>query len=283
MLPLLLLVVAFAPIPEPNEAEQKALAALKADGFRAEVSQDRSKQVKELTFSYLLRDGKIVPVPAKDLAYVADLPNLVQLTMPPQTTVDASLDWIRSADLRDLTLKGTSVTDGGLKKLARLKKLANLSLMNTAIGDDAVKTLASFPALRLINLSSTRVTDKGVKLLEKTQINCLSLVHTAVGDECVASLAKMPNLGLLGLGETKVTDKGMAEITKAGAFPKLQTLGLGSLMVEKTNVTDDTLKLMHDPKVLPALRILGLTGTRATEAGVKALKKARPGVNVIFD
>jgi Leucine-rich repeat (LRR) protein len=281
----LALVISFAPAPEPDPAEQKALAALEAIGFQAKLSKDGSRQVIELGYSRIKGpDGKFLPIPAdKDLAPLADLRNLVKLHLH-SIAGDETLDLIRSPVLRDLALNGSKVTDKGLKKLAGFKKLAILELGNTGVTDDGLKTLSSFPALMGLGLSGTRVTDKELAALEKTQITNLNLNGTGVGDASIATLGKMPSLGVLDLEKTKVTDKGLAEIAKPGAFPKLQTLGL-----EGTAVSAAGLKVLCNPKALPSLRILCLE--RAIPPGaemakwkevVEQLQQTRPGLEAIY-
>ncbi len=268
----------FAPVPEPDPAEQKALAALEALGFRFVLTDDKSKHVKELHYSGVTLDGKQLAEPTdKDLANIASLPNLVKLHLPPKFTKDATLDSVRSPILQELSLQGSSVTDDGLKKLAGLKKLTRLYLDSTEITDHGLKTLASFPSLLSVGLQRTHVTDKGLKELEKSKIGSLGLARTRVGDAGIPSLGKMPALGVLDLGMTAITDKGLAQMATADAFRKLGTLAL-----EDTGVSDEGLKALNDPKTLPSLKRLGLERTHVTEEGIEALRKARPQLKVIW-
>lgn len=281
----LALVISFAPVPEPDPAEQKALAALEAIGFQAKVSKDGSRQVIELGYSRIKGpDGKFLPIPTdKDLAPLADLRNLVKLHLH-SIAGDSTLDLIRSPALRDLALNGSKVTDKGLKKLAGFKKLAILELGNTGITDDGLKTVSSFPALMGLGLAETRVTDKGLRALEKMQITDINLSGTGAGDACIATLGKMPVLGVLSLTKTKVTDKSLVEMAKPGAFPKLQTLGL-----EGTSISADGLKVLCNSKALPSLRILCLKRGIAPGAemakwkeAVEQLRQSRPRLEEVY-
>jgi Leucine-rich repeat (LRR) protein len=273
----LLLVAFFAPLPNADAAEQKALAALEAVGFRAKVSDDKSRQVVELKFTHVKGPmGKYLAPTEKDLANLADLRNLVKLDLPSRPTNDATLDAIRSPVLRELHLQSSGVTTDGLKKLAKFKKLTFLDLNGVAVTDEGLKVLASFSALKDIGLNNAKVTDRGLKALENSGITYLTLRYTGVGDDGIASLAKMPDLEVLGLTQTKVTDKGLAAMAVAGTFLKVTALGL-----EGTDVSDEGLKALHDPAMLPLLKVLDVSETRVTRAGVEAFRKARPKVEVV--
>jgi outer membrane lipoprotein-sorting protein len=80
-----------------------------------------------------------------------------------------------------LNLRGTRVTDAGLKELAGLKTLKKLDLP-TQVTDAGLKELAGLKSLQLLNLEGTDVTDAGVERLQKALPGCKilpSLVNEA--------------------------------------------------------------------------------------------------------
>ena len=109
---------------------------------------------------------------------------------------DAELTKLESAgnDLLWLDLSRTSITDTGLKALAKMPNLEHLDLRGTAVGDDGVRALASLNHLHTLGLYGTRVTDAGLPALKG-----------------------LPSLRRLYVGGTKVTGPGLAALRKAHA------------------------------------------------------------------
>ena len=82
----------------------------------------------------------------KDVRYVADLAHLKRL-----------------AQLRQLDLRGTTITDAGLEQLKGLSQLQGLLLSGTQITDVGLEQLRGLAQLQGLGLSATRVTDAGVE------------------------------------------------------------------------------------------------------------------------
>ena len=96
------------------------------------------------------------------------------------------------SDLLWLDLSRTSITDAGLKVLAKMPNLEHLDLRGTAVGDDGVRALASLSKLHTLSLYGTGVTDAGLE-----------------------ALRGVPSLRRLYVGGTKVADPGLDALRKA--------------------------------------------------------------------
>lgn len=111
---------------------------------------------------------------------------------------------------------GTRVTDFGLAKLAKLRKLRQLDLSGSAITVNGLKTLASFPDLERLSLWNVKaIDDSAAPHLEALgALKSLDLSNTAIGDQTLARLAKLPNLRRLYVSETSVTQDGITAFAK---------------------------------------------------------------------
>jgi Leucine Rich repeat len=106
---------------------------------------------------------------------------------------------------------GTRITDLGVAKLAKLKKLKRLDLSGSTITSTAVKTLAALPQLQRLSLWNAQGIDDGAAphLEALNTLTSLDLSDTAVGDATLVRLATLPNLRRLYVNETKVTPDGV--------------------------------------------------------------------------
>ena len=107
---------------------------------------------------------------------------------------------------------GSRVTDAGLAKLARLKRLRHLDLSGAAITPGGLKALASLPELQRLSLwNVASVDDSAAPYLETLgALTSLDLSNTSIGDATLARLAKMSALRRLYVSETRVTAAGLA-------------------------------------------------------------------------
>jgi eukaryotic-like serine/threonine-protein kinase len=153
---------------------------------------------------------------------------------------DDGMAALATLPLVDLDLKGTAVTDTGVRRLAGLTGLTSLQLTGRGISNDSVGTLAGFPKLNRLALINTRLDDAGLTRLTKA----------------------LPELTALDLSETSVSNAGLKVV--ATNCPKLE-----SLFLRATAVTDDGLKGLAG---LP-LKLLSLEGNkdRITDAGLSGL------------
>jgi internalin A len=111
---------------------------------------------------------------------------------------------------------GTRVTDLGLTKLARLKKLQHLDLSGSAITPAGVKALASLPELRRLSLWNVKTIDDSAaaQLAALGSLTSLDLSNTTVSDQTLTTLGKLPNLKRLYVSETPITADAVAAFQK---------------------------------------------------------------------
>lgn len=130
----------------------------------------------------------------------------------------------RLEKLKVLTLDNSLVDDGMAESLRMMKQLEWLSVGDCAVGDETVAAMSEHPELRYLFLVNTRVTDAGIAHLAKVKkpfalylLYCKSLT-----DACIKSLAQLPNepnmnLSLLPSG---ITAEGVRQLRIA--LPKAQ-------------------------------------------------------------
>jgi uncharacterized membrane protein len=98
--------------------------------------------------------------------------NIVDLDLAGTQVTDAGLAPIAAMqNLRRLRLDRTGITDAGLVQLHNLKKLEYLNLHSTKITDAGLKTLASLPALRQLYVWNTKVDPVAAESFAEAKLN----------------------------------------------------------------------------------------------------------------
>jgi hypothetical protein len=130
---------------------------------------------------------------------------------------DTGLECLRGlAQLQDLALDKTQITDAGLAHLKELAQLQNLALDETQVTDAGLEHLKGLVQLQNLALDKTQVTDAGLEHLKGlAKLQWLSLSNTHVTDVGLAHLKGLTNLNDLFLDNTQVTDKGVKELQQA--------------------------------------------------------------------
>lgn len=109
---------------------------------------------------------------AEDADVLALLPlkaNIVELNLGGSSITDASLDAVgQMVNLTHLHLNNTAVTDGGIEKLVDLYQLEYINLYGNDIGDSSLQVLRRLKALKKIFLWETNVTKEAVAALYKS-------------------------------------------------------------------------------------------------------------------
>ena len=107
---------------------------------------------------------------------------------------------------------GTRITDFGVAKLAKLKKLRSLNLSGSVVTGGVLKTLAGLPNLQRLSLwNAEGINDSAAAGFESLQsVTSLDLSNTGIGDRTMTSLAKLPKLQRLYISDTAVTEGGVA-------------------------------------------------------------------------
>jgi len=102
---------------------------------------------------------------------------------------------------------GIQMTDLGLAKLAKLKKLRRLDVSGAQLTSTGIKVLTSLPQLERLSLwNCTKLDDSAAETLAALpKLANLDISNTNLGDATLDRLAALPNLKFLYLTDTKVT------------------------------------------------------------------------------
>ncbi len=170
-----------------------------------------------------------------------------------------------------INLKGRNVTDDDL---AILKDLANLTALdltnNPQVTDAAMQHLQGVRGLDQLLLNGTGIGDAGLAHIKgHSRLRDLYCGNPSVTDVGIANLHVLTDLRRLDLSDSRITDEGLVHLGKLS--------NLKGLLLQRTEVTDAGLAHLHGLK----LQTLSLAGTKTTDGGVEALRKAIAGLNVM--
>ena len=159
---------------------------------------------------------------------------------------DEPIPFGRLAEVQELKLMDTQVTDAGLAHLKGLSGLQALNLSDTQVTDAGLVHLKGLSGLRTLYMGGTQVTDAGLVYLKGLSgLETLHLTGTQVTDAGLAHLKSLSGLQTLFLWRTQVTDAGLAHLK---GLSGLQTLFLGG-----TQVRDAGVRMLKD--ALPHLTV----------------------------
>lgn len=153
-----------------------------------------------------------------------------------QMTDEVLEDVANVESITALDLGGSkSLTDDGLRHLARLSRLKHLDVSHTAITDRGLEVLRDLPGLETISLGMTRITDDGAAHLAHChELERVNLAWTRTGDGALRALAGKRRLRSLSSGGL-VTDAGIPLLhelpvfkTWHGGEPKMALLSYDS-------------------------------------------------------
>ncbi len=225
-----------------------------------------------------LHDTKVTDA---GLKHLTPLKNLTRISLSSEHLSDESLRVLREMNLlhslgsiresrhtpsspsevTGLNLRGTKVTDAGLKELAPLKNLTYLVLPDVTdstlrelrgLGllhaldlaeSDALERPQSAEDVATLRLSRTKITDAGLKeLVDFKNLTNLSLSGTAVTDAGLKELAFFKDLSHLDLSDTNVTGTGLKHLAGCKKLTRLDVA-----------LTDDGLRALSEMGLLHTL------------------------------
>lgn len=228
------------------------------------------------------------------------LSNNVQVT-------DAGLEHLREmSSLRTLDLRGTKVTETGVKQLAAALPLCKIEWVGPTIeprdpdraaaewllarggqfgisdatgyreifaekGDKLPTGMFNLNTFKLTGLQFTTDADLA-RFRGLGNLSTVVLDETAVSDAGLEHVAAVPHLTHVYMDGMKITDTGLQHL---GGCKELTTLHLS-----KTAVTDAGLAHLSG---LDKLKDLRVSGTKVTEAGVKQLAAKLPRCKIVWD
>lgn len=190
---------------------------------------------------------------------------------------DAALENLRgiSGIQYYLFLGGHPITDAGLKQIASIPSLANLTNLDierTKVTDAGMAQLKRFQNLVNLGLTGTSVSAKGLRdLRDLPELTGINVGGPAMNDAALKELRECPHLGFINLFRADITDAGLS-----GSWRR-QVKSL--LLVQCTSVTDAGLEHLADSN----LSQLNVKQTKVTAEGVKKLAAALPACKIEWD
>jgi Leucine-rich repeat (LRR) protein len=244
------LMIAFArsPATDADLEYVKPLKAVSLNLNRSTVTEKGLECLKEMTALNVLTLGQ-TQLTDKALAHLSKLTKLKTLTLGEQHITDAGLQQLRDlTNLNTLHISSDQITDEGLTYLRPLKKLNSLVIGGQNITDRGLENLKDLAALRFLGVNSPLITDKGLENLK--------------------SLTKLNELVLSGC--PNITDAGLQNLEEMTALRSVYLQGCAKI----TDAGLEHIKNLGNPETLD------LTGTSVSDAGVKSLQRAIPGLRI---
>ncbi len=171
------------------------------------------------------------------------------------TSLDEGLEVVESLDLR-----GSGVTAGGLKNLAKLSNLKSVDIRGTQLDASGLAAIANAPSVTELQVDGRRVTAEGAAALAP-----LSDLKVLVAEGLMMTPAMWetfimahPNLEELAIRQSNMTDPVMAVIGRL--------TNLRKLIVNDTSVSDEGLAMIAN---LDNLEWLSLSSCRITGIGFR--------------
>jgi len=118
------------------------------------------------------------------------------------------------AELRELDLRGTVLTEAGMRELGRLTQLEGIILDEENTTDAGLSEIAKISGLRILSFDDVRVTDDGLAhLASLPHLEELSISQCQITDNGLVHLAKLKTLRRLSINEChKISGEGMAHL-----------------------------------------------------------------------
>ncbi len=154
---------AIATLKTPEEREAIRVAKLKQEEVYAAKSAATRERIKS---SWVIVNNKF----PGSLSYSSQEDTSLTFTTVSyrKSFTEADLDILSdiAADIAELDLSSTVITDAGVAKLKGFTGLKSLKLNETKVSDEAMNTIAELPALEKLNLYGTMVSDSGLQMLQ---------------------------------------------------------------------------------------------------------------------
>lgn len=192
------------------------------------------------------------------MAHLADhdvVPNLLSLDLADTNVTD--LGMVKIAKFKKLTrlsLFYCNISNGGLRHLSKLSELQVLNLDSRDISDDGLAHLEKLTKLTSLDVFSGRITDAGcVHIAKIKSLESLELCGGGIGDLGCSLLASVDNLKSLNLSQNE-------RITNRGAAALATLLNLKALNLSNTRVSSAALRFFSGLLKLQSLALYGCRG-----------------------
>jgi Leucine-rich repeat (LRR) protein len=196
---------------------------------------------------------------------------------------DQGLSVVKSwKHLRRINLRGTKATDSTLQFLAGIPSIESLDVGFAQITDIGLNNLSTLFGLKELAVGGNKLTDNGLLALrqmagltmldlsgsQRTDSGLWSVSITESGLDTISTLAELRHLRLNG---TAISSRGLEKLTTLGKLERLDLQGC-------SRITDDAAPVLG---AMSALRLVDVTDTQMTAAGVAALRGVRPNLTVL--
>jgi len=166
-------------------------------------------------FGEVTRIGFLGGINDEQLQNVVLFAQLEELYLNTSEVTDSGLASLKPlSDLRVLFLGQTKITNEGLSNLASFTQLQRLELIDDfQITDAGIANLKSLSQLRILNLQGIQINDAGlVHLGGMARLEELDLSRTHISDAGIASLKRLKQLRSLYFYNSKITRAGLEEL-----------------------------------------------------------------------
>lgn len=192
------------------------------------------------------------------MAHLADhdvVPNLTSLDLADTNLTDLGMAKIaKFKKLTRLSLFYCNISNGGLRHLSKLLELQVLNLDSRDISDDGLAHLQKLTNLKSLDVFSGRITDAGcVHIAKIKSLESLELCGGGIGDLSCSLLASLDNLQCLNLSQNE-------RITNRGAAALATLMNLKALNLSNTRVNAAALRYFAGLLKLQSLALYGCRG-----------------------
>lgn len=191
------------------------------------------------------------------------LANLQELSLSNTTVSDRGLrQLLTNEHLKKLYLEGCGLTDESLEIVSQLAVLEDLGLRdNTLLTDRGLGKLSRLKKLQVLRFRGSQFSGLGIDQLVDLPITTLGLGYCELDSSAMNSIGKMKDLQGLFLVGTQITDESLSALIP---------LPIEFLALSQTPLTDDCMNALSQISTLKHLR---LADTEITEASVDQLRK----------
>lgn len=211
------------------------------------------------------------------------------VTLAGQGITDADLDRLKNMSLARLSIQRANITDKGLEKLTRTRRIKALLLgdldidgtglkylfgingleelyLGLPIRGEPLEHLGKLKSLRMLSLSIEPIGSVGLRAIQQMkELRYLRLISVPFTDRQLAALQTLENLEELEFWHSEITNDGLAALSR---FPRLKKLSLYGNFRTVDQITD--VGAFHLGQ-LERLETLALTVTSITNEGLSYL------------
>ncbi|MCP5538156.1 MAG: FHA domain-containing protein [Akkermansiaceae bacterium] len=192
-----------------TEAAQKQKAAMEARRARLATALDSVNKTFPGALNYISQESTSLSFSAvsyrkqfnnDSLAALKDASaDITDLDLSATTITDDAAAMLESfVSLKSLKLNQTAITDAALPGIRKLNQLKVLNLHSTAVTDEGIQLLHGMSSLKKVYLWDTKVTEAGAKALEKALTDAHAKAQDGLKDEVRDADAPKVVLGAAG-------------------------------------------------------------------------------------